>query len=241
MSASVIDPKEASSYYLPMLYEMTLRIELIPKICEGSLGLPPAYAREYAYLQLRRICELVALGCLILNGSIPGLVAANKKEWHAEKIFKILLGKHAHAFPRPLNTRTVDGVFRFEFDANPNALTFDEFRMLYNECGEVLHRGTIKSISSEGIIDASDLVRVLWWQSKIISLLNQHAVWLHQGDRFFWVSLRVESGYPEMSLLSKDGEDGLRQEVFKMTVAGDGMPAGVRLERNMPYVMPARK
>ena len=41
--------------YLPLMHEVVIRIELVAKSCDGKLGMTPPYAREYSYLQFRRI------------------------------------------------------------------------------------------------------------------------------------------------------------------------------------------
>jgi hypothetical protein len=57
--------------YLPLMHELAIRIDLVAHACDGKLNLNPPYAREYAYLQFRRMCELIALGCLLLHGDLP--------------------------------------------------------------------------------------------------------------------------------------------------------------------------
>ena len=54
--------KEAIRIYLRLMRELTIRIELVAYACDGNFNLTPPYAREYSYLQYRRICELIALG-----------------------------------------------------------------------------------------------------------------------------------------------------------------------------------
>ena len=93
--------KEAIRIYLRLMHELTIRIELVAYACDGKLNLTPPYAREYAYLQFRRICELIALGCLQLHGDLPeARTKAVKKEWNAEKILRLLHRNHPHSFPQ---------------------------------------------------------------------------------------------------------------------------------------------
>ena len=65
--ANGFSAERAVQRYLPLMHEVAIRIDLVAHACEGRLNLTPPYAREYAYLQFRRICELVALGCLQLR------------------------------------------------------------------------------------------------------------------------------------------------------------------------------
>lgn len=64
-------PDEAVQRYLTLMHELAIRIDLVAAACDGKLVLSPPYAREYAYLQFRRMCELMALGCLQLHGDVP--------------------------------------------------------------------------------------------------------------------------------------------------------------------------
>jgi hypothetical protein len=45
-----------------------------------------AFEAEFAYLQMRYLCEIVALACLSAHQSY-GLTASLKKEWNADEIF----------------------------------------------------------------------------------------------------------------------------------------------------------
>ncbi len=64
--------EQAVRSYLPLMHELAIRIDLVAEACDGRLNLSPPYAREYAYLQFRRMCELIALGCLQLHGDLQG-------------------------------------------------------------------------------------------------------------------------------------------------------------------------
>lgn len=102
--------ERAVQRYLPLRHEVAIRIDLVAQACEGPLNLAPSYAREYAYLQFRRICELVALGCLQLYGDLPrARSSAAQKEWNAEKIMRMLHEDYPHAFPQSLAWDRVAG------------------------------------------------------------------------------------------------------------------------------------
>lgn len=51
--------EEAVQKYLPLMHELAIRIGLVQQAFDGNLNLSPPYAREYAYLQFRRMCELI--------------------------------------------------------------------------------------------------------------------------------------------------------------------------------------
>src|SRR5664279_3063861 len=143
--------------YLSLMHELAIRVDLVARACDGRLTLSPPYAREYCYLQFRRICELVALGCLRLHGDLPAATSsAATKEWNAERIMRLLQRNHPHSFPQSLTrTNTAEG-WHLKANSKPNALTFTEFKSLYAKCGEVLHRGTIRILEAGEPIATSD-------------------------------------------------------------------------------------
>jgi hypothetical protein len=58
---------EAIKSYLPLMHELANRLDLVAHVCDGKLDLSPPFAREFAYFQFRRMCEIIALGCLLLH------------------------------------------------------------------------------------------------------------------------------------------------------------------------------
>lgn len=212
--------KEAVQKYLPLMHELAIRIDLVAQAFDGNLSLTPPYAREYAYLQFRRICELIALGSLQLHGYISATKSkSSQKEWNAEKIMNLLHRHHPHAFPQSLTrTKTQDG-WHLQANSKPNALTLPEFKQLYAECGHVLHRGTIRTVESTRDFTEADYQKAVHWQSKIVDLMNEHLILRSESDGMYMISLRTESGMPECSILdfTKSGE--LKVHTSNMTIS----------------------
>lgn len=210
----------AVEIYLPLMHELAIRIEIVAKACYGKLNLTPPYAREYAYLQFRRMCELIALGCLQLHGDLPLVkTQAIKKEWNAEKIMSILHKEYPHAFPQCITRTKTDDGWHIQANSKPNALTRDEFKKLYCECGEVLHRGTIRTLANTSGFNEKDYQKVIDWQNKIVDLMNEHFVGRANDEGYYIVSLRTESGYPECSTFSIVESGNVTVANKKMTVS----------------------
>jgi hypothetical protein len=214
--------EEAVRKYLPLMHEVAARIELVAHASEGRLNMTPPYAHEYAFLQFRRICELIALGCLQLHGDLAGAKTKTAhKEWHAEKIMNLLHRDHPHSFPQSVvRVRTSTG---WEIRANEkkNALSIEDFKRLYSECGGVLHRGTIKTVEESWLTylgSTGNYQRVLFWQQKIVDLMNEHLVGRAHGAGFYVISLRTTSGFPECSIFTRNATGGLDVSVKRMNI-----------------------
>jgi hypothetical protein len=216
--------KEAIRIYLRLMYELTIRIELVAYACDGKLNLTPPYAREYSYLQYRRICELIALGCLQLHGDLPAArTKAAKKEWNAERIMRLLHTNHPYSFPQSVTQTKKNGIRHLHANSKPNALTLGEFKTLYNECGEILHRGTIRSIEFEKPIHKADYDKVTEWHNKIVDLMNQHIIARKAGNSMYLVSLKSENGMPAVSIFSdfSKGEGTVKVSTFYLNAGGN--------------------
>jgi hypothetical protein len=208
--------------YLPLMHELALRLDLVAQACDGKLGLSPPFAREYAYLQFRRMCELIALGCLQLHGDLPyAKKKGTRKEWNAEKIMRLLQKNYAHSFPQCVKREVTSEGWNVQANSKLNALTFKEFKKLYSECGEVLHRGSIKTLQGSGDFNESDYQRVVDWQAKIVDLMNEHMVGRANIKGYYIISLRTESGYPECSTFDMLGNGGLNVSTQKMNVSDE--------------------
>jgi hypothetical protein len=209
----------AMQSYLILMHEVAIRIELVGHACDGSLNLTPPYAREYAYLQFRRICELIALGSIQLHGDLPSTQTQSiKNEWNAEKIMKILYKSHPHYFPQSIMREKTSKGWNITANCKPNALTLGEFKKLYSECGEVLHRGTIRALETIGTLTNTNYQKVIDWQRKIVDLMNEHIVIRNSGRSFYMISLRTDAGFPECSVLTINDAGELEVINRKLTI-----------------------
>jgi hypothetical protein len=230
-SIPAFNPDDAIRAYLPLMHELAIRSDLVGAACDGKLNLTPPYAREYAYLQFRRMCELIALGCLLLHGDLSlAKTTSAQKEWNADKIMRMLHSAHPHAFPQCAIQERDEQSKRVTIRANskPNALTLQEFKRLYAECGEVLHRGTIRSLEGSTSITEADYLRVMDWHRKLVDLMNQHIVARTSGDSMYFTSLRTETGYPQCALVTvRDGQlEWRNSKLVGPSAEGDGSQAG---------------
>jgi hypothetical protein len=168
------------------------------------------------------MCELIALGSLHLHGDLPlAQQQSIKKAWNAEQIMKLLHNNHPFVFPQPVERiRTEQGV-HIQANSKPDALTYSEFKKLYSECGEVLHRGSIRTAHAATFCSREDYEKVTRWQHRLVTLMNEHLIGRVKELGFYVVSLRTESGYPECSIYDMNGVGQLNVRVKKLVVSDE--------------------
>src|SRR5262249_13403335 len=147
LKTATAEQEAAMRLYAQLLEEAKVRIAAIEAILNGSLIMPGPIAHEFCYLQLRFLCELIALGCLVLHGDIKDPKATKKakegklgKAWSAETIIDELGKLHPAFYPRPTTRLRTPNGFHLE-DLKEEYLTKEELVRLYRICGDNLHRG----------------------------------------------------------------------------------------------------
>ncbi len=220
---SSFSASKAIRSYLPLMHELATRIALAGRICNNDYDIPFPYAREFVYLQFRYMCELIALGCLQLHGDLPISSSKSiKSEWNAQKIMNLLSKNYSGCFPQCVMRVKSDHGWGIKVNHDSDALTYSEFKSLYNECGRHLHRGSIRSIKDAGPLGQSHIEQVLRWHRKLVALMNEHLVGRASATSFYLISLRTTSGFPECSLFTRTSQNGLDVETFKLNIEDAG-------------------
>jgi hypothetical protein len=161
---------ETIGIYRALMSEARYRIDAFNHILAGGTGLAEALVMELCFLQLRMLCETIALASAVIHEDISE-IAMNRKlatEWHAEKIIGALEDLHPHFFPQAVEHRDK----HIRGGVKPNAITKDELIKLYGMCGEALHRGTAKKISNYKTTKSRkfDAPEIINWVQKIEDL-----------------------------------------------------------------------
>ena len=155
--------------YANLMEEAKLRFQSIELVTSGKAGLHPMIAQEVGYLQLRLLCEIVALGCLIAHGDITGLEIN-------QLIIKILSKLLPNFYPRPVVISGPNpGETRMESKAS-GFLTKQELLTLYGKTGNYLHRGELKKMESRPPYTKVDFSDIVQWTNKFIVLLEAHHI-----------------------------------------------------------------
>jgi hypothetical protein len=205
------DQQKAMDRYAALMEEVKIRIESIEFAISGLLKFHPVIIREFSYLQLRLVCELIALGCLTAHGDIPGIKSrALAKAWSADDILNKLESLHPDFYPHPV--RQVKHPDHYELvPVESGFLTKQELLALNGRSGAILHRGNLKRLWSGPISAQPNHSDVVDWVSKIKTLLNQHRLALIGGSSHFVCVLRnsldagrVQVAYAEAVLPESD-------------------------------------
>jgi hypothetical protein len=142
---------------------------------------------EFCFLQMRFVCELIALAALAAHHSY-GLKKDLLEEWHADQIFYELERINEHCFPWPVSLTLDDQGNKHLADAPNLALTRTELKEIYGKCGKELHRGMLKHTlqGSAKIYDANELVG---WMQAIGRMLALHSILFPDEERAVLVNL----------------------------------------------------
>lgn len=188
----MVTPKqnETIAIYRALMSEARYRIDAFNHILAGGTGLAEALVMELCFLQLRMLCETIALASVVIHGDISEIVMNRKlaTEWHAEKIIDALEKLHSNFFPQPVEYRDK----HIQGGVTPNAITKEEVIKLYGICGDALHRGTAKKISNYKTTKSRkfDAPEITIWVQKIEDLLGTHVIVSFAGTMIVMCVLR---------------------------------------------------
>ena len=110
----------------------------------GTAVLYKATTIESAYLQFRKILELIALGSLVANKDEFSKVYNDfAKYWNARHLLKDLERLNPNFYPRPVvEVPSKRAGTKMDLqDKKDGFLTKDEFLKLYEKCGAIMHAG----------------------------------------------------------------------------------------------------
>jgi hypothetical protein len=182
---------DAGRAYSAIMEEAKLRALSINTITGSSLGLPVPLRREYGFLQLRMLCELIALGCLVAHGDIEATRApALQKEYKAGMIIKRLEKLHPNFYPSPRKPIFSPSHVHLD-DYDREYLTKAELLTLYGRCGDVLHRGNLRDLLDPTNHLPADFWDIQNWGQKILNLLSVHLISRVGGNFHFVVALEA--------------------------------------------------
>jgi len=192
--------------------EIKRRHSVIAQVLNQTIRMPQMAAFEFCYLQLRKTCEVFALACLAAHGDIPEVRSKLlQKTYSADQIMKQLTLIHPEFYPVP-SKQTVDQVTQKPIEVTAittGFLTKDELLTLYGECGNYLHRGTIRQLLGKWE-PTLDFDKITAWISKIVTLLNHHQIQTSQENRQIWFLMNADDQRVHWSIMEKLAADDPR-------------------------------
>lgn len=190
--------EEIGRLYIALMEEVKFRhqalADTLTSIAEEGVEARQTLQAEFAYLQVRRICELLALGVVAAHNRLPAARGRSfVHEYNASNVFKRLAGLNPLGFPRPFTGhRTADGGVKFIPVAQP---IFDRQQLsnIYNKCGDMLHVGKL-AVLLTGSRKAYDIAELRQWSAGLAELLSQHLIYLPGFEEVLIVTLEPDTG-----------------------------------------------
>lgn len=184
------DQKPLRELYVILMEELKRRRNVVADVLQGKFSLPQGIAVELCYLQLRMICELIALACLAAHGDIPATKSGKmQKAFAPGTILNELEKLHPVFYPVPgEQIRSKDGSISVR-PIKEGFLTKDQLLQLWAKCGDRLHRGSMKNIARPFPLDFS---KIADWDKKILRLLSHHQIVLKDDRYQLWVLMQSD-------------------------------------------------
>ena len=166
--------------YCGLMDEIKIRVKSIETIIKDQMAppFPGAIAREHCFLQLRMVCETLAIGCLVIHNQTSD-VKAFEKLWNAKDIMDRLERLNPHSFPRPIQIIRHPPGSQFAMDIIPimhPPFTKDGFLKLYGHCCDALHRGHLRKIANYIPAGPVNLQEIGSAVNELVNLLRAHQI-----------------------------------------------------------------
>ncbi|HMN96482.1 MAG TPA: hypothetical protein PKC43_08850 [Phycisphaerales bacterium] len=173
--------------YCEAMEEVRRRIHVTTEIVANPEMTPyPATTLDLAYLQIRKVLELIAMASLVANHDQYARAHSNfAKHWRAKEILTGIEAQNPDFYPCPIIEKpSNDPMSKFLFEPRVTGfLTRDQFVELYDFSAGVLHVGNPFGQS----FDYSRYEHALPdWTSRIVNLLNSHIIRL-VDEAGFWL------------------------------------------------------
>jgi len=180
--------------YARLMEEIKLRVAVTELLILDEKRLPAISRFEICYLQLRKIVEVFALACLAAHGDVPQVKSKLlQKTYDADKIIKELGRLHPSFYPIPSKQikDPITGKIEKVENIQSGYLTKEELLSLYGECGNYLHRGSIRQLLTKWGPDLN-FERIKECIRKISILLNHHQIQTIHPKIQFWIIMQAE-------------------------------------------------
>jgi hypothetical protein len=174
--------------YADLMGEARVRIDAIKSAIDARDRWAPRLLQEFAYLQLRLLCETIAVGCLIAHGNIKDRSALGS--WKVPLIMKTLEGLERSYYPTGIRMQYPKTGGLHLADYNVPQLSKQELIRLWEISGAFVHRGSFKSmLAAHGKPLVVNLDPIIQYHQKIVHLLDQHFIVGSDGKTSYVIAL----------------------------------------------------
>lgn len=183
---------EALALYKSLMEEVKDRASSINILTNNRNGIRSSLVREYCFLQLRMLCELIVIACLVAHGDIEATKSRDlQKAYHPDQILPRLEALNANFYPSPrIAQKTPTGWHLADYEGAPY-LTKSELRKLHGRCGEMLHQRSLRKLLKAKHSREDSLTEVRDWGQKILNLLSVHCIITGGGNKTWVTFLQV--------------------------------------------------
>jgi hypothetical protein len=214
-------PSASIDLYLNFMHEIKGRLAVLLHALEEGYGLSKPSIHEFGYLQLRMICELIALSTLVANGNVPATQSGRMtKAYQADWILNAMEKAHPDFYPLPLEkVKHADESVTY-IVSKIEHLTKRDLVKLYAECGRNLHRGSLRTAGwpfpreLERIRHHSEQIMSLLYFHKILLFDSTHEIWVHMHDAND-PSLAVKKAGVRIEVLQRLGRNTREGRILK--------------------------
>lgn len=163
--------------YRQLMTEAKERILSINTLTNDQRGIPSALVYEYGILQVRMLCEIIGLACLIAHGDLVAKAKPDLRKAYAPgRIFTELERLHDDFYPVPVVPEKTSYGWHMAIYVGPAYITKSEVAHIWSQCGDILHRGSLKRLLSFNSPKQENFPDLNDWGQKIANLLSTHRI-----------------------------------------------------------------
>jgi hypothetical protein len=185
--------EKAKDLYQSIMTEAMIRAFSVNTATKTPTTIPQALIREYCFLQLRMLCELIALGCLVAHGDVTQ-TKYFQKAYKADDILERLGKLHPDFYPFPFkpifeppSAKDPSGSITLT-ELTDDYLKKEELIQLYAKCGSVLHKGSLRRLLALKMTpEENPYHEITFWGQKLLNLLTAHRI-SRIGYRFHFLA-----------------------------------------------------
>ncbi len=173
MAAITYSKDQGRALYADLMNEARDRLAALQKAIDDREQWRPIITQEFCYIQLRALCELIAIACVIAHGDV--IDTDTMKEYKPSKIMRRLEEVSSNFYPRGVIVTFMPQQLSF-VDSDKPQLTRDELVELWDTAGGFVHRGSARRVFQSGVGPNVNLDVIINWGMKIKNLLEVHVI-----------------------------------------------------------------